>query len=229
MICTSEAIVLHSRRFGDTSRIVVLYTRDAGKLSVVAKGVRTPKSAFGSALEPLSHSRVTYYHRKNRDLHTASAAEVATTRHRLHGSYDHLSTGLSMCETVLRTQADEEPHEQVFDLLRNALETLECEDDNCYRIGLTMRLGLAELMGFAVPHGIHPPGLDVSLSDIAFETIQLSLASLHDSENGRGLVHPVITDDVRLELESFIQNYFSYHLDKRINTRSSNMLLSFKL
>ena len=132
-----------------------------------------------------------------------------------------------MCETVLRTQTDEQPHEEVFDLLRNSLELLETETEHCYRVCVMMRLGLAELMGFGVPLGAHPPGFDVALSDTAFETIQVSLTSMHQDEFGKGLVLPVINDDVRLELESFIQSYFSYHLDKRINTRSSSML--FKL
>ncbi|MBK6759746.1 MAG: DNA repair protein RecO [Ignavibacteria bacterium] len=52
MIVSSEAIVLHSRRFGDSSRIVTLYSAELGKVTVVAKGARTMKSSFGAALEP---------------------------------------------------------------------------------------------------------------------------------------------------------------------------------
>ena len=114
MIVTTNAIVLHSRRFGDTSRIVVLYTTEFGKVSGVAKGARTLKSKLGSALEPLTHCRVTLYYSPNKDLHTVSNAEVVEPFSALQSSYNKLTTAISVCETVLKTQSQAETKHTSF-------------------------------------------------------------------------------------------------------------------
>ena len=49
---TSDALVLRTYRLGETSKIVVLLTRDRGKLRAVAKGARGPRSRYQSALDP---------------------------------------------------------------------------------------------------------------------------------------------------------------------------------
>ncbi|MBI2793770.1 MAG: DNA repair protein RecO [Ignavibacteria bacterium] len=230
MILTTEAIVLHSRRFGDSSRIVVLYARDIGKVSVVAKGVRTQRSALASALEPLSHSHVTIYHKKNRDLHTVSSAEIASTRHFLLNSYLHIGTGLSMCEFVMRTQRDEEANPHVFELLRNSLEFIDaCPESDCYRTSLAMRLALANIMGFGIADGELPEGVNLNLSDMALNTLHLALTHPNSAIGSGDIVGDdepsTIDSSVILELEGFLQAYFSYHLDRNITSRSANFLL----
>ena len=76
MLVTTEAIVLRSRKQGDTSKIVSLYTRDYGFVDVIAKGAREMKSKFGSALEPFTLSKVTFYKKEGRDLYLLANAEV---------------------------------------------------------------------------------------------------------------------------------------------------------
>ena len=50
----SEGIVLKTYALGDTSRIVVVYTRDFGLLKLVAKGARKTPSRFGFLEGPCS-------------------------------------------------------------------------------------------------------------------------------------------------------------------------------
>src|SRR5439155_321448 len=69
-------IVLKRHALGDTSRIVVAYTREHGLIKLVAKGARQSPSRFGFALEPLSRSRFGFYFKPDRDLHLLSQAET---------------------------------------------------------------------------------------------------------------------------------------------------------
>ena len=61
MIVKTEAIVLRGRKQGDTSKLATLYTRDFGKIDVIAKGAREQKSKFGGALEMFARSTVVLY------------------------------------------------------------------------------------------------------------------------------------------------------------------------
>ncbi|MEL7362835.1 MAG: recombination protein O N-terminal domain-containing protein, partial [Bacteroidota bacterium] len=48
MIVRTDAVVLRTLDYGETSQIVALFAREHGLLSVIAKGSRRPKSRFGS-------------------------------------------------------------------------------------------------------------------------------------------------------------------------------------
>lgn len=48
---TSEGFVLSRRNFGEADRIIDIYSKDKGKISLIAKGVRRPKSRKRGHLE----------------------------------------------------------------------------------------------------------------------------------------------------------------------------------
>ncbi len=72
----SRAISLKNYRLGETSKVVVCYTRDYGKVRLVAKGARKGGGRLGAALEPTQVSGVVFYLRQERDLLFVSQAEV---------------------------------------------------------------------------------------------------------------------------------------------------------
>ena len=65
---SSDALVLRSYKIGETSKVVVLLTRERGKVRAVAKGARGQRSRYQSALEPLSEVRVGLYGRQGAEL-----------------------------------------------------------------------------------------------------------------------------------------------------------------
>ena len=67
-----DALILRNLRMGETSRIVTFLSRELGKSSAVAKGVRAPKSRFGASLELLNISNLVLYFRPGRDLQLVS-------------------------------------------------------------------------------------------------------------------------------------------------------------
>src|SRR5215469_12061259 len=48
----APAYILHHRPYRDTSRILEVITRDHGRLSLFARGVRGPKAKLASILQP---------------------------------------------------------------------------------------------------------------------------------------------------------------------------------
>ena len=72
----SDALVLRSYKLGETSKVVVLLTRERGKLRAVAKGARGRRSRYQSALEPLSEVRVGLYGRQGTELYRLGECEL---------------------------------------------------------------------------------------------------------------------------------------------------------
>ena len=72
----SDALVLRSYKLGETSKIVVLLTRERGKLRAVARGARGKRSRYQSALEPLSEVRASLYGRQGTELFRLGDCEL---------------------------------------------------------------------------------------------------------------------------------------------------------
>ena len=70
MYLNTEAVVLSRRNFGEADRIITLFTRDHGKITVLAKGVRRPRSKKAGHLEIGSWCKIFVARGKNLDLLT---------------------------------------------------------------------------------------------------------------------------------------------------------------
>src|SRR5689334_5304785 len=76
----TDAVVLHAFDYLETSRIFRLATREAGVLSVLARGARRPKSRYGTALDLFASGAADIYVKSGRDLHTLAGFEVNRSR-----------------------------------------------------------------------------------------------------------------------------------------------------
>ena len=71
-----EAIVLSRVDFGEADRVITVYSRQHGKLRLVAKGARRPLSRLGPHLEYFWRSQLMLV--KGRDLDVVTGAETVT-------------------------------------------------------------------------------------------------------------------------------------------------------
>ena len=148
-IVTTEGIVLRTFALGDTSRIVSVYTRDHGLRKLVAKGARKSPGRFGFALEPLSRSRLVFYLKPDRDLHLLSKAEVLDPIGTRLNDLARLAHAEAALELVDRLVWGEEPHPELFDLLRLTLEADAVAPPRALPAAtLAFELQLASLLGY---------------------------------------------------------------------------------
>jgi len=152
MIITDTAIILHGRKYSDTSKIIHAYTKNHGKISVIAKGVRSAKNTMGSSIEALRCSSITWYRYPNKDLHLLKSAEIAIPLHNLTSDYDRLMSAMGIIEILSGTQEPEEPNPSIFESAIQALMALNefrCQEAP-YAITLLFLMQLAAIMGFAI-------------------------------------------------------------------------------
>lgn len=72
----TEALVLRSIKFGETSRIVTFFSREFGLLKAIAKGARAARPRFGAALDLFARLDLVFYRKPQRDLHLVSQADL---------------------------------------------------------------------------------------------------------------------------------------------------------
>ena len=150
----SKGIVLRSIRYGEADRILDLYTRDAGLVSAIAKGIRRTKSRFGARLEPLSCVDFVAYH--GRTLDTLTQAEVLRSFHAVREDLARFEAAAGMVGSVRALSGGDEADRRVFNLLYHGLDALESRDDGFEAVEAAFGLKLSILAGYA-------PQLDVCL------------------------------------------------------------------
>jgi DNA repair protein RecO (recombination protein O) len=121
-----EAIVVRTYKLGEADRIVVLFTRDRGKVRAVAKGVRKTSSRFGARLEPMSHVALQLY--EGRELDTITQAESLENFRGLRDVLERITRSASILEAVDHITEEREPNAKLYTMLVGALRTLATQD-----------------------------------------------------------------------------------------------------
>ena len=142
----SKGIVLRSIRYGEADRILDLYTRDAGLVSTIAKGIRRTKSRFGGRLEPLSCVDFLAY--EGRTLDTVTQVEVLRSFHGVREDLKRLEAAGGMVATVRALSGGDEADRRVFNLLYHALDALENRDSGFESVAASFSLKLSVLAGY---------------------------------------------------------------------------------
>ncbi|MFH1202338.1 MAG: DNA repair protein RecO [Candidatus Omnitrophota bacterium] len=71
----TEAIVLKTYDFRETSKIAVFFTRDFGKIKGILKGARTEPQKFGGFIEPLKFGEMIFYKKTKTELNLVTHFE----------------------------------------------------------------------------------------------------------------------------------------------------------
>ena len=150
MILQTEAIVLGARRYSESSKIVTLYTRDTGRMAVIARGAMRPKNRFGAALQPLSYVSAVIYVKEGRDLQNISSAESVRRFSKLSGSLERMAAGLEIVELVNASIHGEDRNEYLFLSIVEALDSLNEPTADPLLVSVWFMNRLAGSLGYAV-------------------------------------------------------------------------------
>lgn len=123
MLLATDAVVLHAFDYMESSRIVRLATREAGVVSVLARGVRRAKSRFGGSLDLFTGGVAQLMMRPGRDLQSLTAFDVTRSRHQLALSMPRFTAAAAIAELTLRFLGDD-PQPAAFAILTATLDAL---------------------------------------------------------------------------------------------------------
>ena len=138
--------ILHTRPWRETSLLIEAFTRDHGRVGLVARGVRSAKSRFARAtLQPLQPLLLGWSARG--ELGTLTAAEQTGSPWRLSG--DALFAGMYVNELVLRLSSRNDAHPGAFGAYTECLARLAEDDDIAWTLRRFERELLADL-GYAL-------------------------------------------------------------------------------
>ena len=145
MYFRTEGVILARRNFGEADRILTIYTKDYGKISAIAKGVRRPRSKKGGHVELGNWCKLFVAKGKNLDLLT----EVETNK---AFGIDNFSSAKAnkiyhLLELVDSLTQHEQKNQKVFFLLLQYLDEIS-KGNNFDLISSVFKVKLLAELGF---------------------------------------------------------------------------------
>jgi DNA repair protein RecO (recombination protein O) len=122
-ISDEPAFVLHRYDWSESSLILEVFTRQYGRVALVAKGAKRPSSNFRPVLLPLQPLRVSFG--GDAEIRALKGAEWVGGQVMPTG--DALLSGYYLNELLLRLLARDDPHPQLFDAYAGAVSVLASE------------------------------------------------------------------------------------------------------
>ena len=124
MIRTTDALIVRSEPLRETSRILVFFSRDFGKLVTLAKGVTREEGRFVSPLDSLTYNRIVFYERFRTGLHLLTQCDLLDGFLPLREELETLAYGFYFLELVSRVAQPAVKEERLFLLLLEGLREL---------------------------------------------------------------------------------------------------------
>lgn len=235
-----EAIVLRHADWGEADRLLVLYTRERGKLRAVGKGVRRLRSRKAGHLEPFT--RVKLQLARGRDFWIVTQAETIEAYLPLRD--DLLTTGYAAYSVELldRFTYEEGENGALFSLLSDTLSRLSKVEDAFIAVRY-YEIRLLDLLGFRpqllncvrCQAEIKPEDQFFSFQQggvlcpkcgaLDHDSRPISMRALKylrhfQRSNYMEVKRAGLPEEVRPELESLFQSFFSFLLERGLNSAS---------
>ncbi len=120
-ITLQPAFILHHRAYRETSLLLDLFTESYGRLSLVARGVRTHRSKLRSLLQPFVPLLVSWQGQS--ELMLLNSVESNGIPCQLRG--DRLFSGFYLNELLVRALQKNDPHPQLYTIYHHTLLELQ--------------------------------------------------------------------------------------------------------
>lgn len=147
MLQRTEGIVLKTNLFAEADLIVTYITKDWGIVKAFAKSPRKIKSKFGSSLEPLTYSKISFWGKEDSSLPRLIQSDIVYPFHSLRSSLSCFLKVSEIFELTLNFVPEREAGNAAYFLLINTLRGME-SDCQTKLFMLFYKIRLLEIAGY---------------------------------------------------------------------------------
>lgn len=144
----AEAIILKRINLGEADRLVTVFSKDGGKLTLLAKGIRRLTSRKKGHLELFN--RVSLQIAKGKSLDLITEAETLNNFSRLRRNLNRVRIAYLLVELVDKLTAENQEHTEIYFLLCDTLSQLDGETATNNLIA-DFEVQLLTRLGFGLP------------------------------------------------------------------------------
>ena len=149
MLVKTEAIVLHSFKFGESKMIVDMFTREAGRLSFVVSLPKTSKSRLKKQyFQPMTLLEIECDVRQRLQLQKLKDARLLSAYASIPFSPEKLALSLFVAEFLYHALHSEQQNEPLFVYVCDSMQWLDMASAGYANFHLTFLMRLSRFLGF---------------------------------------------------------------------------------
>ena len=120
---TDEGIVIKRHNFGEADKIISLYTKSHGKITLMARGVRKLSSKRAGSLDLFN--QIKFHAVSGRgDMDTLTEVQLLTNFSGWKKHLGRVNIAYQLCELIDKLTADRQPHPEIYNLLSLSLSQI---------------------------------------------------------------------------------------------------------
>lgn len=172
------AFVLRTRDYLETSLLVDIYSRDYGRLRLVAKGAKSGRSAKALKLQPFAELSLNWQGKSDlKTLSNVDAGSIALSKP------DRLVAGMYLNELLFYLVTEMDPHPHLYSLYSQTLSLLQ-DSPNLELVLRHFEFGLLEELGYAIDFSQDTQGQPLSAEHRYLYYPDMGFVKENDPQNG---------------------------------------------
>jgi DNA repair protein RecO len=224
-IVKADALIIKGFRYGDSSKIITVFSREYGKFNALVKSTRSIKSKTSGVFDGLNRISVFFNRKENRDLQFFSKGDCINSHPEIKSDLSKLSMAYRIAELLNYSTHDYDTNEELFELTLECMSALEESIHENLACMVYFQANLTKLLGIK-PELVEENPIYISetfkslnalkLSKIECETVNAFFDRRMELSGADGVNYEHISDK--------FDGYLSGHLDKPINFKTKNIL-----
>lgn len=234
MLQKVEGIVLRTVDYGETHKIVTVYTHELGKVALMARGAKKPKSRFASACQPFVQAVFIFQH--TRGIGSLNSADIVESYRYIRSDLMKTAYASYCAELLDKLTEDREPNAPLYDLLHNVFQHMNEDGDPeilvrlfetkmLYVTGTAPVLhacvncgNMEEPLGFSLSHAgvlcrdcIHLNKYPLPIGPQTVKVMRL-FQQMNPARIGRTSLKPETKKQLKLLLETYYEEYVGVYI-----------------
>jgi DNA repair protein RecO (recombination protein O) len=129
MLMKTEGLVLRTNDYGEGNKIVTIFSPDLGKVSIMARGAKKPKSRLSSISQPFTYGNYLFYKGSQTGMGSLSQGEIIESFRDFRQDLTKMAYAAYFAELVDKLVEDGDRNPFVFQLLLTTYHYLDDEKD----------------------------------------------------------------------------------------------------
>jgi len=235
----AESLIIRARDFKESDKIVTFFSREKGKRSAIAKGVRKPKSSLRGVVQPFCHTNLALAKGRG-SLDVITQGETIDSFSSLREDLDKIAHASYIAELIDAGMPEGKAGEDVFWLALAAFSLMSMSDDlslptHFFELRFLSQLGLTPQLSACCACGRRVEGASFFLSGLRGGIVCASCHGANSGLIGAGTVQMMrkmrevelpklltlrINPQMEKEMTMAINGYLDYHLDYALKARA---------
>lgn len=154
MLVNTPAIVLRSVDFKESSKIVTLLTRQQGRIGVMARSLKRPKSRMGGLMEHGAILDAVLYVKQSRQVQDIKEAMQRQATFAIHSDMEKMAIASATLEMLDQMSTEHESNAELYDFAESLLTWLHATTHSPVNLFPYIQLRLAGIMGIGLQNEV---------------------------------------------------------------------------